>query len=118
MAGWPLGGLWASLPVEVLPAQLRDDARDRQGRFGELPGLGEAMGRASELCPLCGLGQGGVEHLWNWCPAVALAWRLWRRDTELSLRDAILAGGGDGCGRGRLAVFLSPGVLSLLLLGW
>ena len=25
-------------------------------------------------CPLCGLGEGGAEHLLLWCPAVALAW--------------------------------------------
>ena len=25
-------------------------------------------------CPLCGLGEGGAEHLMLWCPAVALAW--------------------------------------------
>ena len=25
-------------------------------------------------CPLCGLGEGGAEHLMLWCPAGALAW--------------------------------------------
>ena len=25
-------------------------------------------------CPLCGLGEGGTEHLWDWCVAVQLAW--------------------------------------------
>ena len=29
-------------------------------------------------CPLCGLGEGGAEHVWMWCPAVALAWRRYR----------------------------------------
>ena len=27
-------------------------------------------------CPLCGLGEGGVEHLLLWCLAIAFAWRL------------------------------------------
>ena len=74
------------------------------------------MGRADEVCPLCGLGQGGVEHLWNWCPAVALAWRSWRRGAGLSLRDAILAGGSDDEERDRLAVFLHQ--VSFLYCSW
>ena len=32
-------------------------------------------GGAYSCCPLCGMGDGGSEHLLTWCPAVASAWQ-------------------------------------------
>ena len=45
-------------------------------------------------CPLCGLGEGGAEHLLLWCPAVALAWRFLAAGCESLLAEVV--SGADG----------------------
>ena len=40
-------------------------------------------------CPLCGLGEAGAEHLWMWCPAVAMAWDA-AAVSDTTMRDALL----------------------------
>ena len=45
-------------------------------------------------CPLCGLGEGGAEHLLLWCPAIALAWRLLAADCGNLLAEAVSGAAG------------------------
>ena len=63
---------WACLPVHMIPSSLREQARysrqehascnsdTRQSHFG--------------ACPLCGIGEAGAEHIWQWCSAAVMAW--------------------------------------------
>ena len=63
---------WACLPVRMIPSSLREHAHlinheqsrssfdTRPSHFGP--------------CPLCGLGEAGSEHIWQWCSAAYMAW--------------------------------------------
>ena len=62
---------WACLPVRMIPSSLREHAHlinqgqsrcsfdTRPSHFGP--------------CPLCGLGEAGSEHIWQWCSAAYMA---------------------------------------------
>ena len=62
---------WAFLPERLIPSPLRDQAqlinRDHPLRIDPRP---SHFGS----CPLCGLGEAGAEHVWQWCCAAHLAW--------------------------------------------
>ena len=75
---WRAGDAWASLPANLLPADLRAYAVLRRGARTPLDADWGAS--AWGCCPLCGLGEAGSEHLLCWCPAVALSWLLLRPD--------------------------------------
>ena len=85
---------WALLdPSQVHPAlhPLQASARLRHGPFpGHLAPLRSPFG----VCPLCGFGEAGAEHLWTWCQAVALAWSYLRPDSSPpSFAEALLTPG-------------------------
>ena len=103
---WNDGQLWAALPVVLLPVALRGRASDIQASRPELRGLAERMGDHSSPCPLCGLGQGGVEHLWTWCPAVALAWGCWAGGGAAPLPGTLRGDWRRGTGGARVVEFL------------
>ena len=79
---WALGG---GRPVGVAPRQASPppDLHAAAAEHRRLRGLSPRA--HAELrqwqtsphgpCPLCALGEGGAEHVWMWCPAVALSWR-------------------------------------------
>ena len=76
---------WAHLPVHMTPSSLREQAHlissglnrvsfdTRHSHFGP--------------CPLCGLGEAGAEHIWQWCSAAHMAWD--RDGDGTSWRDAL-----------------------------
>jgi hypothetical protein len=76
---WAAGDMWALLPDDLLPPDLCADAMELRRTRGlsprAHPELCHWQASSHGSCPLCGLGEGGAEHLWMWCPAVALAWR-------------------------------------------
>jgi hypothetical protein len=64
---------WAELPDDMIPSGLRDRAAQcgrTQGRtwFDTRPSYFGA-------CPLCGRGEAGAEHIWQWCTAAVLTWQ-------------------------------------------
>ena len=65
---------WAMLPDEMLPPTLRDRAASARHNRPQLTGHRGFPQSGYGACPLCGHGEAGSEHLWTWCPAVALAW--------------------------------------------
>ena len=80
---WNAGNCWAALPELDLPCELWDRAREITRCRGPLT---EFVAQLSQFgaCPLCGTGEAGSEHLWMWCPAVALAWSRCGRDDDMA----------------------------------
>ena len=63
---------WASLPEHMIASTLREQAYSiRQGRDDF-----EFDARQSHFgaCPLCGMGEAGAEHIWQWCAAAIMTW--------------------------------------------
>ena len=64
--------LWPLLDDADLPAYLAPLAAPRRRVCGRIQ-VPRRCGQFG-VCPLCGLGEATTEHIWSWCPAVALAW--------------------------------------------
>ena len=65
---------WACLPVRMIPSSLREQAHlinHEQGRHSF-----DARPSHFGACPLCGLGEAGTEHIWQWCSAAIMAWAM------------------------------------------
>ena len=63
---------WASLLGHMIPSTLREQALSlRQG--SDDTGFDTRQSHYG-ACPLCGLGEAGAEHIWQWCTAAAMAW--------------------------------------------
>ena len=63
---------WAYIPLRMIPSSLREQAhllnqeQNRNNFDTRLSHFGP--------CPLCGLGEAGSEHIWQWCSAASMAW--------------------------------------------
>ena len=68
---------WASFPEHMIPSTLKRQAYSiRQGREDL-----DFDTRQSHFaaCPVCGMGEAGAEHIWQWCTAAVMTWTKWRR---------------------------------------
>ena len=63
-------------------------------------------------CPLCGHGEAGAKHIWQWYPATVMAWR---RVGDGTSRSTALSGNARDIGR--LAVTASQVVFLYALFG-
>ena len=80
---------WAYLPDCMLPPPLlQASQRPHSSQLLSRLDLGPSTFGS---CPLCGYGEAGAEHIWQWCPAVVLAWR--RCGSGLGWRHALLGRG-------------------------
>ena len=63
---------WAYLPVRMIPSSLREQAH----LLNQEQSRNNFDTRPSHFgpCPLCGLGEAGSEHIWQWCSAAYMAW--------------------------------------------
>ena len=105
LGGWGAGvAKWPLLPDDQLPQPLQDQAAIYRHRCPP-PAIQVPLDPSPYgCCPLCGLGEASAEHIWMWCPAVALAWLLVRPDDAPTLLpDAILQ---PGSHKKLLALFL------------
>ena len=76
---------WACLPAHMLPSSLREQAHLISNELSR----SNFDSRPSHFgpCPLCGLGEAGAEHIWQWCSAAHMAWA--RCGDGSSWRDAL-----------------------------
>ena len=63
---------WASLPEHMIPSTLKEQALSL--RQGSDDASFDTRQSHYGACPLCGLGEAGAEHIWQWCTAAIMAW--------------------------------------------
>ena len=63
---------WACLPARMLPSSLREHAHLISNGLGK--NYFDTHPSHFGPCPLCGLGEAGSEHIWQWCSAAYMAW--------------------------------------------
>ena len=74
-----------------MPPDLRSRAEQVVQQCGPPPPLTAHLTSPFGCCPLCGFGEAGAEHLWSWCPAVAMFWATHRPDgSPACFGDALL----------------------------